>query len=458
MQLARITNARSLRTYTDSGRNVSLYAKYRVRSFVENVNNSSYSNEVIIGATRYDSYPPIAAGNVLHSAGGAMQNGVLTLTSGETVRLSVDNPRDYDDFYNAGVKVVPHRPQDRDNLFFDWRGSNFSGPHYNDSNGTVWTAPNVSTPQTFTLTVEINDTKKDSAGKVIGGRTASDPRNDNPINRSLTVKVVPKIYYLTASHNGSTTGGFETASKPEFVQFSITITATANFPNAPESIKLLFKRPKTGDTASLTATADPGKKGVYTAYWTVTRWQGKWNVTIDPAFGKSNTLPIRIDKRGQIARLANNWADIWPSLGYKPGEIAYPQFLPPYPKPTPKTLFGGCDSFTEYIYGYLGLAHSPGALSSGLPLDSGLGALRNFRGGNTPTNSTTFDHVGILVGDGQMVDVNNANNATGPQSKGVTWGTGTFGEYWGGSNPVNRAYPDPKGSGKSQLQILDLEN
>lgn len=201
VELERITNSGGLRDYIDPNNNPrsdlrrdpSRYAKYRVRSFVAGLINSPYSNIATIGATRYDSYPPIAAGNISYSEGGTIHNGTLTFEGGETVRLMVNNPSDYDDFYDAGVKVVPHRDEDRDNLFFDWKGNNFSGPHYNDSNGTIWTAPNVSTPQTFTLTVEINDTKKNSAGQVIGGWPAGHPRNDNPITRSLPVKVVPRV-------------------------------------------------------------------------------------------------------------------------------------------------------------------------------------------------------------------------------------------------------------------------
>ena len=51
VQLARITNAGNLRTYTDSTRDVNLYANYRVRSFVADTGvNSPYSNEASVAA------------------------------------------------------------------------------------------------------------------------------------------------------------------------------------------------------------------------------------------------------------------------------------------------------------------------------------------------------------------------------------------------------------------------
>lgn len=166
---------------------------YRVRSFIAAQVSSSYTNTVKVVADRYDSYPPIAAGGILHSEGGTIQSGVLTLEAGEQVRLSVDNPNDFDDFYRNDVKVTPHRDEDRDNLFFDWKGNNYSAARYADSNGTFWTAPNVTSTQTYTLTVEVNDSKLDANGIVIGGRAKGHPRNDSPITRTLPVRVVPLV-------------------------------------------------------------------------------------------------------------------------------------------------------------------------------------------------------------------------------------------------------------------------
>ncbi len=202
--------------------------------------------------------------------------------------------------------------------------------------------------------------------------------------------------------------------------------------------------------------------------WKVTKLKGRWMLRVKPQHGSSSTSEFKVDKRSQIATYAGDWADYWPTLGYQHDTIGYPECLPPVPPGgCGSSLFSGCDGFVNHVYSRHGLSAPSSALSAGFPADSGLGAFRDFRLRSTPFNSSSFDHVGLITGEGtfwdQMVDVNNANDPTGPTRRSATWGTGVFGQYWGGTNPENRSFPDPNGSThpngipKTELQALDDE-
>ena len=147
--------------------------------------------------------------------------------------------------------------------------------------------------------------------------------------------------------------------------------------------------------------------------WIVTSALGRWKISVKLA-DTSNTVEFKVDKRAQIVQLAKHWAEVWPSLNY-PHDVVY---YPHPPVPGQMHVFNACDGFAAYVYSHLGLFSGDSPLGVAAPypnhpVDSGLGALRLFRQwSDYPV--TEFRHCAIIVSTGEMVDVDNAKDITGP--------------------------------------------
>lgn len=238
---------------------------------------------------------------------------------------------------------------------------------------------------------------------------------------------------------------------------SASIILRAYRKNAPNDVKqhdkiilyLIGSQPASGGTLWFYGSRPGGPAW----NWNVTKRLGRYVIGRDTEY--------TINKRQQIAALAKHWAEVWPLLGYPYQTISYPFPLPRRVKPAraPRPLFAGCDGFVDYIYGKLGLVNLGTSRGPGPLPDNGIGAFRSFRSRSSPANGSSFVHVSILVGGGEIVDDNNTADSRGPTKRQGNFGTPTaLGSiFWGGSNPEDRSYPDPVVPGQTQLQVLDGE-
>ena len=157
----------------------------------------------------------------------------------------------------------------------------------------------------------------------------------------------------------------------------------------------------------------------YEGLWDITdtfqskKMRGRWRLWMADQISNNNAT-LKIDKRAQIVKLAQVWADFWPHRpeNSKPpvGEPrAWCTYIAVSSPDTGKSLFTQCHNFAAYIYWKLGLyaGYQPDTAGQigqtfATAADNGIGALRCW--GST--------HTGIVAGvggfrGGWMYDINN---------------------------------------------------
>lgn len=440
-------------TYTDQGYFPTRRTSYRVRAFIATIVNSDYSDVAVVEPIALEAPSDLTAAmtegrmvlrwrdNSEHESGFKVERSIAGQQWRELVRGLTPNQTSYTDETYAPSSRVSYRVRA------------FIAGVVNSPYSDVVTVE----PPTFTISIDDSETSETSASS----KTNATSHARTSISTVLTTTNTP--------------GVMNRPTLPENTEFYIKLRVSTDMPTPPARINIRFRRLKARAPGSIPSfmEATLTARGDYEVKWLVTRMLGKWEVKADPALGVSNPIIIKINKRQQIADLAEYWANtVWPALRRPPHNYPFDVTGYPYVAPpiiggiaTPTASFSGCDGFVRFIYEELGLYWNTNFRSPGLLPDSGVGALRNFRdrGNAASARTPTFGHVAILVGNGFMVDVNNGNAATGPVRREIFYGVGPLTQYWGGSNPVNRGFPDPStpaGPGiphKTQLQALDAE-
>ena len=224
--------------------------------------------------------------------------------------------------------------------------------------------------------------------------------------------------------------------------------------------------------------------------WNVSQVKGRWELRVHPDDGPSNTVDVKIDKRGQVTGAAIAWANYYQ---YKQANADSQAELDEWSSINhPDGLWDYCFSFANYVYDQHGLeglgTTGPAAFGAASALDDGPGSLR-FYWSKIPVPTAPNDpgHIGIigpntLLGYGTRIDNNgkpdrltyglsidgvlNPQRFNGPLWRAKDEGVGDA--YFSAAQnaarkPISKTLPAsrggtmPNGNLKSLLQELDEE-